>query len=94
MAVPLRVILDVVPAADDVARQFRVALDARAHAKKGRRRSVLGELRQNPRRHVGVRTVIDGQGNAFRYAACAGRRIQFGPSSRLRGHRPAAARPR
>jgi len=70
--VPLAVILDGVTAAHDFPREVCITLDARTHAKEGGERSVLGELRQNLRSDIGVRSVVDGDGDARRDAVAGG----------------------
>ena len=66
---PLAMILDVMTAAHDFPREVRMALDAFADAKEGGDRPVLPQLRQYVRRYIGVRAVVDGNGDRARFAA-------------------------
>jgi hypothetical protein len=84
MPMPLAMILNVVTVPHDFACQVRVAFDSFTDAKKSRLRTVLGQLQQNLRGHLGVRAVVDGNGDGPR---CSGFRGQASP---VRSQQPAA----
>ena len=72
----MTVVLHMMAALHDLARQLCIALHPHADAKEGRLRAVLCELRQHLRGHVGIRPVVDGDGDSSR---CAGLRRHAGP---------------
>ena len=88
-----RMVLDRVSAIVDLARQPAKTLDALADAEESR----LGGVGIELPRMSSTRGVVSGSGpssiesaTAPRAAASRGSRVQFGPSSELRGQRPAA----
>ena len=89
--VRVRVILDAVAPAQDLARQCGFGLDPFADAEEARLGAVSVQDVQDARRDERIGPVVERERNIAPLGAGPGRRLRLGPSSRFRGSMPRTA---